>query len=91
MKLLAKHLGSAVALGETKYDPLIQVHENGVFVYRNPAPHMVQRFMCVDYVAVLATLFTMIPGTVNGLVFIFPLMVFMVVFCFLMTQQQQQL
>ena len=78
MKLFANSLKSSVPIGETKWDPLVKVEEGSLFVYRHSNPQGVQRFMLVDYVFVMSGLITLLPCAYNGLVYIFPLFLFMV-------------
>lgn len=69
-------------IGETKWDPLVKVHNNSQFIYRSPKAQMMQKFMKIDYIPLFATILTLLPGPWFALVVAIPCFLYAVC-CFI--------
>ena len=77
-KFLADRLGREMPIGETRWDFLVKVHDNSQFIYRAPQAQMVQKFMKMDYVFLLALISAFLPSAWFGLILAIPCCVYAV-------------
>jgi hypothetical protein len=72
VKFFATILGNEMPIGETKWDALVKVHDNSKFIYRSPQAQMMQKFMKMDYVPLLAFISAFLPSAWFGLILAAP-------------------
>ena len=79
MKVLARALAPPVALGQTKFDPQVLVHENAVFLYKQYTPYRLIRFMTtIDCTLAFILLLSTLPLVTNPVAFLVPMFLFLV-------------